>query len=81
MLSAGTKNYDRSEKFQLYRDIPTLKEYILIDSESIRIEAFRINTNNHWELEEYKTAYQTLAMPFINVSIPVYDIHEGIVAF
>jgi Uma2 family endonuclease len=81
VLSAGTKNYDRSEKFQLYRDIPTLKEYILIDSESIRIETFCINTNNHWELEEYKTTYQTLVMPFINVSIPVYDIYEGIVAF
>jgi len=81
VLSAGTKNYDRSEKFQLYRDIPTLKEYILIDSESIRIEAFRINTKNHWELEEYKNTYQTLSMPLINVAIPVYDIYEGIIAF
>src|SRR5690348_14476537 len=28
ILSASTKNYDRGEKFKLYRDIPTLKEYL-----------------------------------------------------
>lgn len=53
VLSSSTKNYDRGEKFKLYRDIPTLKEYILVDSESIHIEVFRINENNHWEQEEY----------------------------
>ena len=44
ILSKSTKNYDRGEKFKLYRDIPTLKEYILVDSETILIEAFRLNT-------------------------------------
>jgi Uma2 family endonuclease len=53
VLSLSTKNYDRGEKFKLYRDIPTLREYILVDSESIHLEIFRINENNHWELEEY----------------------------
>ena len=48
-----TKSYDRGDKFKLYRDIPTLKEYILIDSLSISVEAFRIKKSEHWELEEY----------------------------
>ena len=43
VLSESTKNYDRGEKFKLYRDIPTLKEYILTDSESMHIEVFRLN--------------------------------------
>ena len=43
VLSSSTKNYDRGEKFKLYRDIPTLKEYTLVDSESISVEAFYIN--------------------------------------
>jgi Uma2 family endonuclease len=42
ILSPSTKNHDRGEKFKLYRDIPTLKEYILADSESIHIEIFRL---------------------------------------
>ncbi len=81
VLSPGTKNYDRNEKFQLYKDIPALKEYILLDSECIHIEAFRIKTKNHWEKAEYKTSYQTLAIPAIDINIPVFDIYENIIDF
>ncbi len=48
VLSKSTKNYDRGEKFKLFRNIQTLKEYILVDSESLSIEAFRINASGHW---------------------------------
>ena len=53
VLSKGTKNYDRGNKFKLYREISTLKEYVLVDSESVSVEIFRLNDNRHWELEEY----------------------------
>lgn len=76
ILSPSTKNYDRGEKFKLYRDIPTLREYILIDSLSVRAEAFRLNTNNHWELEEYTTIHDVLDMPFLNISLPLQTIYE-----
>ena len=77
ILSRTTKNYDRGEKFKLYRDIPTLKEYILIDSESINIEAFRINEAGHWELEEYKKSDETLLVKIVQLSIPLTEIYEG----
>ncbi len=76
ILSKATKNYDRGDKFKLYRDIATLKEYILIDSETISIEAFRINDGGHWELEEYKKADNILLIKCIQVSIPVTEIYE-----
>lgn len=77
ILSPSTKRYDRGEKFKLYRDIPTLKEYILIDSEAIRIEAFRINDKGHWELEEYKQLSESLKIPTIEVDIELSEIYEG----
>jgi Uma2 family endonuclease len=77
VLSPSTKNYDRGEKFMLYRDIPTLKEYILIDSETIHIETFRLNASNHWELEEYHFASETLQIPFLSISFPLTEIYEG----
>ena len=46
VLSPSTRNYDRGEKFKLYRDILTLKEYILVDSESIHIEIMHQTTGN-----------------------------------
>jgi Uma2 family endonuclease len=77
ILSPPTKNYDRGEKFTLYRDIPALKEYILVDTASIRIETFRINDRGHWELEEYKSVEGILRIPSVDVSLPVADIYEG----
>ena len=77
ILLPSTKSYDRGEKFRPYRDVPTLKAYILIDSESITIEAFRINTSGHWELEEYKSLNEILAITAVDLAIPLHDIYEG----
>jgi Uma2 family endonuclease len=77
ILSPGTRDYDRGGKFKLYRDIPTLREYILIDSESISIEAFRINTNSHWELEEYKLKSETFRIPCLELSVALEEIYAG----
>ena len=78
VLSKSTKNYDRGEKFKLYRDIETLKEYIMVDSENIHIEVFRLNANRHWELEEYKDLTEKLAIKAIDESILVSEIYDGV---
>jgi Uma2 family endonuclease len=78
ILSPSTKNYDRGEKFKLYRDIPTLKEYILVDSESIHIEIFRLNATHHWELEEYNAVEEMLFIQTINEHIALADIYAGV---
>jgi len=77
ILSPSTKNYDRGGKFILYRDIPTLREFIVIDSESVSVEAFRINKNNHWELEDYRSMEETLTIPIVDVSISLKELYEG----
>jgi len=63
-------------KFDLYRDIPTLKEYILVDSEAVKVYSFRINEKNHWELEEYKNLNDTLLISAVEVSIKLTNIYE-----
>jgi Uma2 family endonuclease len=45
ILSASTRNYDKGEKFTLYRDIESLQEYIVIDSEKISVEKHKRNTD------------------------------------
>jgi Uma2 family endonuclease len=75
ILSKNTRNYDRGDKFKLYRDIPTLKEYILVDSENIGVEIYRINEHNHWELEEYKNLSEVVSLNAINVSLKMEDIY------
>ena len=78
ILSESTKNYDRGEKFKPYRDIPALKEYILVDSESIHIEVFRLNATNHWELEEYDALDDALQIKAIDESISLAEMYDGV---
>jgi Uma2 family endonuclease len=77
ILSPATRNYDRGDKFKLYRDIPSLKEYILIDSTTISVEAWHINSVNRWELREYKQLAEILDMPSLGITLPLTDIYEG----
>ncbi len=76
ILSRSTKNYDRGDKFKLYRDLPSLREYILIDSEAVSIEAFSINGQGFWELKEYTDAANELYIRTIQLYIQVSDIYE-----
>lgn len=78
VLSKSTRDYDMGGKFALYRDIPTLKEYILIDSQSLNVYAFRINDGGHWELEEYKRMEDVLNVRILELSIPLAEIYEGV---
>jgi Uma2 family endonuclease len=77
ILSPSTRNYDKGDKFKLYRDIPALREYILVDSEAICIEVYRINQRGHWELEEYLSLRDTLMIPALHLSIPLTEIYES----
>ncbi len=80
ILSPSTRNYDMGGKFALYRDIPTLKEYILVDAKSLHVSAFRLNDAKHWELEEYKNFADTLVIKPIGVSISLQEIYAEIKA-
>jgi Uma2 family endonuclease len=75
ILSPSTKKYDSGQKFELYKDIPSLKEYILVGSESIYIEAFRKLNDGIWQSEVYNQPEQSLALPFVELSVSLYDIY------
>jgi Uma2 family endonuclease len=77
ILSPSTKDYDRGSKFELYRDIPTLKEYILIDSEKVHVEVYRINSYKHWELEEYKAPDDALEIKQVGWKMLLKEIYDG----
>lgn len=77
LLSPSTRSYDLGKKFELYRAIPTLKEYILIDTENIAVKSWRINEYNYWGPQEYKTLQETLVIPTVGISLSMQDIYQG----
>jgi Uma2 family endonuclease len=48
VLSETTEAFDRGDKFESYRKIKSLKEYILISSTKKKIEQFYCDENENW---------------------------------
>ncbi len=77
VLSDSTKDYNRNAKFKLYRDIPSLKEYVLVEPEAVNIEAFRINDAGFWELREYNDIEMAMELRTIGVTLALKDIYQN----
>lgn len=79
VLSDSTKDYDRGSKFTLYREIPHLKEYLLIDATSkVSVEHFSKNIDGLWVLKEYKDMDSSVFIPAIDVTLLMADIYNGV---
>ena len=50
VLSDSTAAFDRGDKFAIYRQIPTLEEYLLVAPDSRRADCFRRDSTGHWVL-------------------------------
>jgi Uma2 family endonuclease len=77
VLSPSTQAYDRSQKFAFYRRLPSLQEYLLIDPETRRFEAFRRGADGLWDLHDMSDG-DTLEAPCIGASIAMADVFAGI---
>jgi Uma2 family endonuclease len=73
VLSPGTEGYDRGDKFRHYRRIKTLKEYVLIDAETMSVECYRLNERGKWELTAYSIEEATTQEAELEVEFPSVD--------
>lgn len=78
ILSRTTQSYDRGDKFALYRSIPSLKEYILINSEKLGIEQYHRQQDDAWLLHVQQEKEATLFIHSINFSLPVSELYSGV---
>ncbi len=72
-----TKAYDRGEKFAMYRQIPTLQEYVMIDQTKSYIEHFR-SDGNFWVHETLDQMDAILILPSVQCEIPLATIYEKV---
>ena len=78
VLSPSTSNYDRKNKLKYYRQIPSLQEYILIESDQISVELFQKQTCDMWGYRDFEEQ-DTLIIPSIEFECPVADIYENVI--
>lgn len=79
VLSESTKDYDRGSKFQIYRNIPTLQEYLVVDSTgAIMVEKHSRNEDGTWQLIDYNEKTDKLILNSVGVELHLSEIYLGI---
>jgi len=76
VLSPSTANYDRGEKFEHYRRLSSLMEYILIAQDKCYIEHYVRQTNHQWLLSEIDNLQDTIELPSIQCSLALSDVYD-----
>lgn len=77
VLSPSTANYDRTKKFRYYRQISSLQNYVLVDSEAISVEVYQRNEGRMWLYSQYE-AGEIINLTSIEFECPMELVYEGI---
>ncbi len=77
VLSDSTEAYDRGEKFAHYRRIDSLREYVLVSQNKIRIEHYRRDADR-WILSEVSGPDAVLHLESIDCHVAVSTIYEKV---
>ena len=78
VLSKSTGNYDRSEKFDYYRSIPELQEYILIDQSCYHVLQYVKTSPTQWLLTDHNQAEGIVKLGSIDLDLSLNDIYDRV---
>ena len=78
VLSDSTEAYDRGKKFENYRQMPSLREYLLVSQKEPRIEQFVRQPNGQWLLRDAAGLDATLALPSLEIDIFLAEVFAGV---
>lgn len=75
VLSPTTETSDRGEKFFYYQECSTIQDYVLADSQSIRIEVYH-REEDGWKLHTYGPG-STVRLESLDIEFPINAVYRG----
>lgn len=78
VLSPTTEAWDRGGKFANYRRIDSLKEYVLIGSETPSVETFLRQADGTWLYASVTGTEGTAQLQSLAIEVPIKEIYAGV---
>ena len=78
VLSKSTQEYDRGTKFNLYRQLSSLNEYIMISSTEVLVERYVKQSDNEWLFTSYNTTEDFFMIESIGLSVAVKTLYRNV---
>ena len=78
ILSQSTEAYDRDKKFELYRSLESLAEYVMISSLRVRVERFTRQPDGTWNYDEKTSLEDTIDLKSVDCHLRLADLYEKV---
>ena len=78
VLSPTTKNYDRGEKFEQYRKIADLREYLLVAQDQPHVEHYVKQPDGTWLFSEVENRDSTVYLPSLDCSLSLAEVYAKV---
>ena len=77
VLSPSTERYDRGEKFDYYQQLTSLREYVLVSQDEVRVELHH-RQGTVWQPNEFRSLNDMLVLTSIECELPLADIYRRV---
>jgi Uma2 family endonuclease len=78
VLSDSTEIYDRGDKFALYRQIPSLKEYLLVSQHRVLVELYTRMPDNRWLLADFTDIADTVTLASVGCTLALAEVYDKV---
>lgn len=78
VLSPSTEDYDRGFKFEQYRRLKSLQDYIVLAQDRVHIEHSTRQPDNSWLLRETSDPTATIQIPSIECNFILAEAYESV---
>lgn len=78
VLSKSTEGYDRGEKFEHYRKLESLAEYLLVSQDKHHVDHYVRQLDNQWLLSETYSPQVTVQLPSIKCNLALAEIYDKV---
>lgn len=78
VLSDATEGYDRGEKFALYRQIPSLAEYLLISQTRVSVELFTRAEDGRWILRAFEDLADRVDLTSVGCELALAEVYDKV---
>jgi Uma2 family endonuclease len=77
VLSDSTEAYDRGKKFAQYQKLESLREFVLVSQDRVRVEHY-FRQGEQWTLTTLEGLVATLDLPSIDCRVALSDIYARV---
>ncbi|MFN0036199.1 MAG: Uma2 family endonuclease [Saprospiraceae bacterium] len=78
VLSKTTRMDDQVDKFIRYKNIASLQNYVLVDSEKAWVEVRSKTAEGDWEASAYVLSDGRFPVPALGIELNIADVYEGV---